>query len=154
MKSLYDLLDYLLYFPTAFTISLTLLKYAFFKNYQYPFFLLLLMSLPLGLMGFVMILYKIVTYSGKGNILILPVFEFLLLGFFFSVSFVLAVLAFSLFKMDLIRFMVVSYCTEFIILPIISFFILHRKLSINYVALLFCSCLAYFIHDFLQFSIT
>lgn len=147
MRLLIDLADYLLFFLTSNILSLGLLKYSYFKEYPYPYFSLLIFSLPLACIGLFQVLRQLYNYNGRNQLFYLFTWQCIVVAAFYAISYVLAIASLTFQTMSLFRFLVVSYAAEVVVMPFLSSLVLQRELFGHYISAIFIAIGGYIVHD-------
>ncbi|KRX00548.1 hypothetical protein PPERSA_04569 [Pseudocohnilembus persalinus] len=143
-------LEYLTFFLSSNLLSLGFLKYMFVKEYEYPYFAMLLASIPLGFIGFYILIKRMLQYNGDSKILYLTGQNYLILGILFTGGVLFSLGGVYQDNMGLARFLVYQYAAEIVFMPLFSFKILKRPFFGHYYGILLCAALGIVLTDVLK----
>lgn len=151
MKLLIDLVDYFFYVVSANIIVLAYLKYIFSQGYQFPFFSLMLMSAPIGMLGMTIMIVRILQFKGTGPLFYLSFKYYALLGLLYAGSYLCMVSSLYYENMQLVRFFVTMYCSDIFLQPILGVIFLKREFNGHYLLASLFAILAYVVEDYMNF---
>lgn len=113
--------------------------------------LLMQMAVP-ALVAFGLICKQLFNYDGKNKIMYLPAWQHVVIAMFYSGALISAAASLKYKDMTLIRFLIYSYATEVVFLPLFSYNTLKRPLFLHYIPAVILAICGVLMHDIMMLS--